>query len=72
MSTRRVRFNPVITIITEPPHLTLLLHETRQSDFYQRQLDKLRFEKMLTPIFCPQHRKKLEAIIHQHNDSTHF
>lgn len=46
-------------IIYEPKHLIDDLRHARKSDYMQRQADKCRMERLLLPIFNPQHRDKM-------------
>lgn len=55
-----VQFSTIIKIIYEPEHLALEFKLARQSNFVQRTLDKMRMEKMLTPIFDKKHRLKIQ------------
>lgn len=53
---RRVTFCEQPSIIYEPEELSEALRLSRQSDYATRQLDKMRNERLLTPVFCPRHR----------------
>ena len=59
---KEVHFNDDIQVIYEPPELSDLLKEARMIpiDHISRQLDKLRMEHLLTPIFDKQHRIKIQ------------
>jgi hypothetical protein len=54
-----VTFSDKLIFIEEPTEYQKELRESRRSTFFQNQLDKLRYEKLLTPILCKFHREKI-------------
>jgi hypothetical protein len=46
-------------VIHEPPEQSDDFRRSRQSDYFQRQVDKIRYESMLQPIFNHTHRSKI-------------
>jgi hypothetical protein len=57
---KKVSFDLTPTIyMEENEELSKMLQEARKSDYFQRQLDKLRMHNMLTPILSPEHRDKI-------------
>ena len=52
-------------IIFEPLHLVEEMREARRSDYMQRQADKCRMERLLSPIFNPEHRDKMRIHLRQ-------
>ena len=54
---RQVMFSDNVYIILEPENLAEDLYQARKSDYYQRQADKDRMKRMLTPILSPNHRR---------------
>ena len=64
---RKVTFcNKPPIIIYEAPHQVDELREARISDFMQRQADKCRMERLLLPIFNPQHRDKMRIHLREY------
>jgi hypothetical protein len=59
MVKKLVTFSDKIVIIEEPPELQKELRLARISNFVQMQLDKLRYEALLTPILNINHRQKI-------------
>jgi hypothetical protein len=47
---KNVKFHDKVEIILEPPELSLELQESRKSNFFQRQADHIRYEKLLKPV----------------------
>ena len=64
---KNVRFEDSIRAIEEPIELAEDLHIARISDWVERQLNKMRMEKLLTPILKSTHRNKilLQLNIHE-------
>jgi len=58
---KTVRFDENVHIYWEPVHLSEDLHLSRKSSYLQHQADKLRFEKLLSPILSPEHREKIKV-----------
>jgi hypothetical protein len=58
---KTVRFNENVQIYWEPIHLSYDLHLSRKSLYLQHHADKLRFEKLLSPILSPEHREKIKV-----------
>jgi hypothetical protein len=57
---KKVSFDLIPTIyIEENEELSMMLQEARKSDYFQKQLDKLRMHNLLTPILSPEHREKI-------------
>ena len=56
---KTVQFNNCITIIEEPINLAEDLFKARLSDWSQRRLDKVRMDRLLSPILNSDHRKKM-------------
>ena len=56
---RTVRFSEDISILEEPEDLAVDLYLARKSDFAQRQADKARMERLLSPILNTEHRKNI-------------
>jgi hypothetical protein len=56
---KNVCFNDVITVIEEPLELAEDLYKSRKSNWTQKQLDKIRMERLLVPILDKNHRKKI-------------
>ena len=54
---KQVRFNSCDTIIHEPLHIADALYESRKSDQFQQKADKMRMERLLSPILSSQHRE---------------
>jgi hypothetical protein len=59
MIKKSVTFSDNIIIIEEPLEIKKELHLSRINNFMHFQLDKLRYEALLTPIFNVNHRKKI-------------
>ena len=57
--TKTVSFNNYPIIIHEPYNLAKDLRDARRSDLNQRHADKYRMEKLLTPVFEVNFRKKM-------------
>lgn len=55
----KVKFSDEIDYFYEPEELAQELAEARVSDFKQRQVDRERMERLLTPVFTTTHRKKM-------------
>ena len=53
---KRVCFDDNILVYEEPSELSYFLHQSRISDWNQRQLNKIRMEHLLNPILTIQHR----------------
>ena len=64
-----VKFEEKIDIILEPEDLTKDLHLARKSDYIQRQADKARMERLLTPILDKTHRRDIYEKIYGKCDS---
>lgn len=64
---KKVDFNDEFKIIEEPKDLQKALQKSRQSDYFQRQLDKLRMNNLLAPILNAAHREKIWLRNQQHN-----
>lgn len=56
---KHVQFNLTPIVIYENPHESFFLHQARLSNFIEKQIDKLRIEKILNPILSIEHRKKI-------------
>ena len=56
---KSVKFYDMIQVITEPEHLKKALQEARTSDHAQRQVDRARRERLLSPILRKDHREKI-------------
>lgn len=67
LSKKKVKFNLMPEIILESPDEREYLHFMRISDFDQRKADKLRMEKMLTPILDSEFRNKMYKKIQNYN-----
>ena len=62
-SMRKVCFDEKSNVyINEDPTLTEELRASRKSDFAQRQADKARMEKMLSPILTESHRNSIRLL----------
>ena len=64
-----VSIQEVPIIHEESLDIAELLHLARISDWTQRQADKCRMEKLLSPIFAHEHRQK---ILHRNFESSVF
>ena len=64
-----VKFSEDINIILEPDNLAEDLHLARKSDYAQRQADKARMERLLTPILNTKHRRDIYEKIYGKCDS---
>jgi hypothetical protein len=53
---KRVTFSEKVIVIHEPEELSEALRFARQSDYAVRLLNKIRYERLLKPVFCTQHR----------------
>lgn len=60
---KQVRFTDDNIIIYEPLDIAADLQESRKSDFSRRMVDKLRMEKILSPILCKDHRNRIYSAI---------
>jgi hypothetical protein len=58
---KTVRFNENVQIYWEPIHLSYDLHLSRKSICVQHYADKLRYERLLSPILSPEHREKIKV-----------
>ena len=56
---KSVKFSDVIQVILEPENLREDLQKARTSDLSQRQADKARRERLLSPILTKSHRKNI-------------
>ena len=56
---KSVKFSKNVNVIMEPKNLAEKLWLARTSDFTQRQADKARMERLLTPILSTTHRGKI-------------
>ena len=61
---KQVRFSDSNIIIYESLDIAKDLQESRKSDFSQQMADKLRMEKILTPILCKHHRYRIYSAIY--------
>ena len=61
---KSVKFSKNVKVIVEPKNLAEKLWLARTSDFTQRQADKARMERLLTPILSTTHRGKIYQKMH--------
>lgn len=61
---KSVKFSDVIQVILEPENLREDLQKARTSDLSQRQADKARRERLLSPILTKSHRKNIFDKLH--------
>ena len=64
MKSKFVKFSENIEIILEPENIAEDLQLARTSDLLQRQADKARMERLLTPILNTTHRGKIYQKMH--------
>jgi ASC-1-like (ASCH) protein len=56
---KQLSFNSTPTIIYDPENLADDLREYRKSNIFQKKMDALRMEKLLSPILTVTHRLKI-------------
>lgn len=62
-TSKKVTFTTALDVIYEDPKLSEDLKLARMSDFFQRQADKARMERLLNPILSTSHREKMRRMV---------
>ena len=60
-----ITFSDTVKYYFEPDHLIYDLRQSRISLYLQHQTDKMRYERLLSPILTQEHRNKIRIIINQ-------
>ena len=64
LKSKSVKFSNVVQVILEPENLREDLQKARTSDVNQRQADKARRERLLSPILTKSHRANIFNKLH--------
>ena len=56
---KSVKFSDIVQVILEPENLREDLRKARMNDLSQRQADKARMERLLSPILTKTHRETI-------------